>query len=214
MLGVARDHGVQVALSVIPFEHRPRLVSYLDRKPEAAVLVHGFAHRNHARAGHAKCEFGGDRAVQDIVADLSAGLASLRLSFGKTLLPVIVPPWNRMSPGTVALLPGIGFKGLSTWKPRICARPVQGIVQVNAHLDLIDWRRGKVVKDEALVAGLLLRKLRWRREHRERASEPLGLLTHHELWNRDKEKLVVQILSATRGHPAVKWLKAEQAFGF
>jgi hypothetical protein len=78
---------------------------------------------------------------------------------------------------------------------------------------VIDWRRGRIVKDERLIAALLLRKLRWRRARRERALEPLGLLTHHAYWDEAKERIVVNLLAATCGHPAVRWHTPVKAFG-
>jgi hypothetical protein len=213
MLATAAQFDVTIGLSAIPAKLKPRLVKALERESHAQVLVHGFAHENHARAGQAKRELGGARSLDKIVADLELGLALSRAAFGRRVLPVLVPPWNRIAPAAVTRLPAVGYGGLSTWKPREAANPVRGIVQVNTHLDLIDWRRGRVVKDERLIAGLLLRKLRWRRERKARASEPLGLLTHHAYWGAAKERIIVNLLAATRGHPAVQWLTPAAAFG-
>lgn len=205
MLATAARFDVTIGLSVIPAKLRPRLVKALEREPHAQVLVHGFAHENHARSGQAKREFGGPRRLDEIVADLERGLQLMRSGFGRRLLPVLVPPWNRIAPAAVAQLPTLGYRGLSTWKPREAMHPVPKLLQVNTHLDVIDWRRGRIVKDESLIAGLLLRKLRWRRERPVRAAEPLGLLTHHAYWDAAKERIIVNMLETTRGHPAVVW---------
>lgn len=213
MLATAARFDVTIGLSVIPAKLKPRLVKALGRERHAQVLVHGFAHENYARPGQAKRELGGARRPNEIVADLERGLALMRSSFGRRLLPVLVPPWNRIAPAAVEQLPVLGYRGLSTWKPRVAAHPVTGLMQVNTHLDVIDWRRGRVVKDEALIAGLLLRKLRWRRESRARAAEPLGLLTHHAYWDAAKEEIIMNLLKATRGHPAVQWHTPAAVFG-
>lgn len=213
MLAVARAFDVTIGLSAIPSKASRRLASSLARDTAAQMLVHGFAHENHARAGQAKRELGGARPLEEILADLAGGLAIARDAFGARVLPVLVPPWNRIAPGALEHLPKIGFRGISTWKPRAKPHPVKGLLQVNTHLDLIDWRRGRVMKDERLIAGLLLRKLRWRREARARASEPLGLLTHHAYWNPAKERIVVRLLELTREHPAVQWHSPRSAFG-
>jgi peptidoglycan/xylan/chitin deacetylase (PgdA/CDA1 family) len=213
MLAVARQFDVTIGLSVIPLKLKPRLPAMLARAREAQVLVHGFAHENHAPPGQAKREFGGSRSLPQIEDDLTRGRKLLTEAFGGRVLPVLVPPWNRIAQRALPLLPGLGFRGLSTWKPRFKTQPVRGLVQVNTHLDVIDWRRGRVIKDERLIAGLLLRKLRWRRERRARASEPLGLLTHHAYWGPEMERIVANLLAATRAHPAAHWQSPASAFG-
>jgi len=212
MLSVAARFEVTIGLSVIPAMAKARLAGALQGRREGRVLVHGFAHKNHARRGQAKRELGGARSVAQIVDDIIRGQRLLRDVFGNLALPVLVPPWNRIAPSVLAHLPRLGFRGLSTWKPRLESHPAPGLVQVNAHLDLIDWRRGRVLKDERLVAGLLLRKLRWRRARPQRAAEPLGLLTHHAYWNPAKERIIVRLLEATRAHPAVIWHTPSSAF--
>ena len=42
--------------------------------------------------------------------------------------------------------------------------------------------------------------------------EPLGLLTHHALWNARKEKLMTGLLESLKSHPAVRFVKASEAF--
>jgi hypothetical protein len=212
MLNVAQAFDVVIGVSAIPSKVSRRLISALVRESAAQILVHGFAHQNHAPKGQAKREFGGARRIDDIVADLASGLAMARDAFGPKALPVLVPPWNRIAPTALVQLPQLGYRGISTWKPRLRPFPVRGLLQVNTHLDLIDWRRGRVVKDERLIAGLLLRKLRWRRARRARASEPLGLLTHHAYWTPAKERIVVRLLELTREHPAVRWHAPRTAF--
>lgn len=213
MLAVARVFDVTIGLSAIPSGLSRRLVTALARAEEAQMLVHGFAHTNHADAGRAKREMGGKRPLDEIVSDMKAGLALARDAFGARVLPVLVPPWNRIAPGALTHLPKLGYRGISTWKPRLKPYPVPGLLQVNTHLDLVDWRRGRVIKDERLIAGLLLRKLRWRREARARASEPLGLLTHHAYWTPAMERIVVRLLEVTREHPGSRWHSPRSAFG-
>jgi hypothetical protein len=213
MLAVARVFDVTIGLSAIPSKVSRRLAPALAREGAAQLLVHGFAHENHARKGQAKREFGGGRPLEEVVEELAGGLAMARDAFGARVLPVLVPPWNRILPTALPHLPKLGYRGISTWKPRAKAHPVKGLLQINTHLDVIDWRRGRVIKDERLIAGLLLRKLRWRREDRTRASEPLGVLTHHAYWTPVKERVVVRLLEATRGHPAVRWHTPQSAFG-
>src|SRR6185295_10884428 len=136
MLAVARKFDVTIGLSVIPAQLKPRLVPMLKRAGEAEVLVHGFAHESHARAGQAKREFGGAHSLQQCLDDLARGLALIGEAFGERALPVLVPPWNRILPGALPHLRKLGFRGVSTWKPRVSAKPAPGLLQVNTHLDV------------------------------------------------------------------------------
>lgn len=213
MISVARAHEVSVGLSVIPVGLKRELNGFVRATDCVDVLVHGYAHRNHAAKGAPKAEFAADRPVSEMLDELSRGLALLQSAFGPRLLAVAVPPWNRISGRVASHLAASGFVGLSTWKPRPLSPGFKGVVQVNTHLDLIDWRHGRVVKSEGQVIGLLLRKLRWRRQNPLRAKEPLGLLTHHALWCAQKEAIVVQLLRETRHHPAVRWRSAREVFG-
>ncbi|MCE9523718.1 MAG: hypothetical protein K8S25_14970, partial [Alphaproteobacteria bacterium] len=88
MLAIARRFDVTVGLSVIPAKVQPRLAAALTRAREADILVHGFAHENHARAGQAKREFGGERRLQQCLDDLARGLDLMRSAFGERVLPV------------------------------------------------------------------------------------------------------------------------------
>jgi peptidoglycan/xylan/chitin deacetylase (PgdA/CDA1 family) len=213
MLSVANSHGVVVGLSVIPAQAQPSLAAFVQKHGRINVLVHGYAHKNHEGPSRTKREFGGTRRLDEAEGELAQALNITKSLFGVHALAVLVPPWNRISPGTVQLLPRLGYKGISTWKPRRTAHPAEGLTQVNAHLDLIDWRRGQAIKSEELVASLVLRKLRWRRAGGAGSIEPLGLLTHHLLWNSQKEKIVLNLFKITN-HPAARWLSPRELFGY
>jgi hypothetical protein len=95
------------------------------------------------------------------------------------LVPVFVPPWNRAAPELVAALPGLGYRGVSMFKDRAAALPTPGLVQVNAHLDPIEWRGGGGLADAAMLGAMLARAITDRTEGRADRAEAIGLLTHH-----------------------------------
>lgn len=212
LLAVAEDFATPVALSAIPAKAKPALAKLVAKSNVAEILVHGLRHENHAAPSRVKRELGGEATLDEVLLDAATGLRLARARFGANCLPVLVPPWNRITARAVPHLPKLGFKGLSTWKPREQKFAAPGLLQVNAHLDVIDWRHDRVLKSEQVMAGLLLRKLRWRREKATRMEEPLGLLTHHALWNKQKEKLIASMLSALTTHSAVRFVKASEAF--
>ena len=212
MLALAENFAAPIALSAIPAKAKPSLAKLVAKSNVAEILVHGLRHENHAARDRTKRELGGEISLDAVLLDAATGLRLARNHFGAKCLPVLVPPWNRITTRAVPHLPKLGFKGLSTWKPRAQKLAAPGLVQVNAHLDLIDWRHGRVLKSERDVATLLLRKLRWRREKSARMEEPLGLLTHHAYWSAAKERMLAGLLSTLATHPAVRFAKASDAF--
>jgi hypothetical protein len=179
LLAVRQAHRRPLALAVVPATATPALAARLLAERDVDLLQHGYAHTNHAPAGEKKAELGAHRPAMVVLGELGTGrLALERLfadrRFAGRLLPVLVPPWNRIAPGLVPALPEIGTRGLSTFGIRPRPRPVSGLLQVNAHVDLIDWRtRGFAGVEPVLAAcGRALASARDR-------DEPVGLLSHH-----------------------------------
>ncbi|APE44540.1 polysaccharide deacetylase [Sulfitobacter alexandrii] len=166
-----------VHLAVIPRAATDGLADRLRGVGHATTVVHGWAHENHAPPGRKKAEFGQPRP--DAVADAEAGLTRLRHLFGDGLLDLFVPPWNRIDSSVVEALPGIGFRGLSTYTPRPAREAAPGLVQINTHVDPIHWRGGGGLVDADILIAALVAHLEDRRAGRADAAEPLGLLTHH-----------------------------------
>ncbi len=120
------------------------------------MLQHGYAHTNHAVAPEKKIEIGLQRPAMLTLGELGTGWMALEQLFGSRALPVMVPPWNRISPVLVPTLPEIGYRGLSTFGPRPRVHPVRGLLQVNTHVDLIDWKGGRrFVGEETVIDALV-----------------------------------------------------------
>jgi hypothetical protein len=175
LLEIARG---PIGLAVIPADLQPDLWPRLQQSPEARVLQHGYRHRNHAPAGGRKSEFPDERDGQAIEQDLRAGFRKLSSAFGDQFLPVLTPPWNRIGGRTVAILQSIGFIGLTRYLPRT-APQVHGVNQVNAHVDVIDWRGSRGFLGEDACLGLFIGHLQARRLGRADKDEPTGVLSHH-----------------------------------
>ena len=178
LLSLLRTHGVPLALAVVPSGATPALAARLAQVPGIDLLQHGYAHSNHAPVGEKKAELGPERPAMVVLGELGTGWLALERLFGPSVLPVLVPPWNRIAPGLVPALPEIGFRGLSTFGSRPRTRPVSRSVsrwvQVNTHLDLIDWKARRFAGADALLAALAA-ALSAARE----TGEPIGLLSHH-----------------------------------
>ncbi|MGJ8625955.1 MAG: polysaccharide deacetylase family protein [Sulfitobacter sp.] len=177
LMVLAQDIGLPTHVAVIPKSTEQSLVTACAATPWAVPVVHGWAHENHAPEGQKKAEFGFPRA--QAVAETQSAITHLRGLFGDDLLPMFVPPWNRIDVGIVPALADQGYVALSTYTPRSNRLAAPGLVQVNTHMDPIHWRGGGgLVSPEDQIAALV-KLLTDRREGRSDAAEPLGFLTHH-----------------------------------
>jgi hypothetical protein len=176
LLGLHRQTGTPLSLAVVPAHATPALVDRLAAEPGVDLLQHGYAHLNHAVPGEKKAELGPHRPAMIVLGELGTGWLALERLFGGRALSVMVPPWNRIAPALVPTLPEIGFSGLSTFGPRRRPRPVRGLLQINTHVDLIDWKSGRGFAGEAAVLGALVAALAHARTV---SDEPVGLLSHH-----------------------------------
>lgn len=175
LLTIHRDSGAPLALAVVPAKATQALADRLAGEAGVDLLQHGYAHVNHAASGDKKVELGAERPAMHVLGELGAGRVALERLFGARPLPVLVPPWNRIAPALVPTLPEIGFAGLSTFGARRRTNPVRGLLEVNTHVDLIDWKGGRGFIGEAAALDALVSAL-----SRARISgEPIGVLSHH-----------------------------------
>jgi hypothetical protein len=212
LLALHEASSTPLSLAVIPQEATEALAERLAKLPGVAVLQHGFAHRNHAPAGEKKSEFPKIRPVAESLADLRQGRARLQSLFGRSLRPILVPPWNRIAANLLPQLPRLGLHGFSTYKPREDLWAAPGLMQVNTHLDPADWRQeAKFLGDDACLA-LALAHLRLARLD-PTAPEPLGLLTHHARHDEAGWAFIARFIGHVSGHGAALWVDVESAFG-
>ncbi len=142
-------HGLPLVLAVIPAHATVglarHLAPFIDRGA-VRVVQHGWAHLNHAPAGEKASEFPSSRALDACLTDLAAGRAVLDRLFGPDRWDrMLVPPWNRIGTPVIDRLVGEGYATLSTFAPRPAAQR-NGLALLNAHVDPIDWKRGRVFK--------------------------------------------------------------------
>lgn len=208
---LALADGLPLALAVIPEQATGALAERLAHCPELRVLQHGWNHANHAPADEKKAELGAHRPELAMLDELVAGRQRLALLFGSRALPVLTPPWNRMSAALVPLLHDAGYGGLSMAGPRRSAEPSPGLRQVNTHADLIAWRSGSFVGTAAAL-GLITAHLAARRAGTVDAAEPTGVLTHHLVMDAPGAAFLAELVAFTRRHKATRWVGAAEAF--
>lgn len=207
LLGIARDADVPVHLAVIPALETDSLVANLRGSPVAWVLQHGYTHTNYAPPGEGGWEVGSHRPVATVWHELSKGFEMLEERHGQRFLPILVPPWSRVSSEVLAGLPELGFRGVSCSSAKSLPDPVPGLLAIHASCDPIKWK-----KTEGYFAGTeaSLRKitqhLSARRLRRVDMVETTGLLTHHLAMDEAAWAFMEQLIEHSLGHPGAKWI--------
>lgn len=176
LTALANRYDIAVHLAVIPKFIKPSLADALT--PRTIAVTHGLAHENHAPEGQKRAEFGDHRQDSAVADDLRQGaeaMAALNLHRS----PMFVPPWNRIGAIATALLPGFGYRYLSTYNSRKNLSAAPGVTQVNTHLDPIEWHGSRSLLPEDAILNELSKNLSGRLNGTADAAEPFGLLTHH-----------------------------------
>lgn len=210
-LALIGKHGAPLGLAVIPHLATEELARRLEGVAAVDVMVHGWQHRNHAAPGEKAAEFGASRVVPDADAELRNALARLRGLFGTMVLPVFVPPWNRIGEPIARRLPQLGFCGLSTfarWQPSL---PVRGLVLSNTHWDPIDWRGTRGLAPEEKMLQALAALVEERALHEQPL--PIGLLTHHLVHDVWVTRFLDEILERLAQSGAVRFVRPSALFG-
>ena len=198
-VGLSKKYGVPLALAVIPQDATPQLFQGLHER--VTVLQHGTDHRNRAGAGEKKTEYPGTESAESALTRISEG--TRKLSRAPGFIPVLAPPWNRMRNDLLDKLPGIGIHGISTYGAQKTREPAPGLRQVNTHVDVVAWRRGRRFVGEAEVLGSTLRHLR-------STEGPIGWLTHHAVHDAATWGFLERLFTLQD----VRWRSAAEVFSY
>ena len=197
LLALTERHGVPLLLAVIPAFTGEVLAGRLESEPHVSVAVHGWAHRNHALAGHKNQELGDHRPAGTVLGELGEGFERVSALHGSRFVPMLVPPWNRIAASVAAGLPDLGFEALSVFGPE---KPAP-LKMLNTHVDIIDWRGTRGGRPaEAVIADLVSVS----KSH----AGPIGLLTHHLVHDEAAWELMALIFDATARHSGCGWWSA------
>jgi hypothetical protein len=196
---------IPVALAIIPACTGEDLAARLAPHSHAAPIVHGWAHKNHAGTGEKKQEFGPHRPLAEMQNELNRGLKIMNDFYPERLVPMFVPPWNRIAPELIGYLDEAGYSALSCFGP--AGVPTgDGIAKINTHVDLMD-RGGKTCKDHGVLTRLLADALT-----QSLAGEryPIGILTHHLVHDEAAWNFLENLFSFAHGQ---RWLSAQELVG-
>jgi hypothetical protein len=207
---LSREFDVPISIAVIPALLDTSLSTFLLHRHRFSVLQHGFGHTSYAEKGVKKIEIGGERKLDDIRRELAEGYQKLAIAFPSQFVPVLVPPWNRINSNTYETLLEIGLLGISTVRARLVSHPRPNLLQINSHLDPINWRHGRGFIGSRLAIAQLHQHLFLRRTANRCRQEPTGLLTHHLDQNEQVWNFCRNLFTQLNQHPAVQWLTAKQ----
>lgn len=213
LLGIAGRHQVPVAVAAIPVDAEASLATAILRCSQAAIMQHGYAHRNHAPPGERSAELGHHRALGARLDELGRGRRLLARLFGERFTPVLVPPWNRIADDAVAALASVGMQGVSCFGARAAVRPAAGLLQVNTHVDLIAWRRDRMFIGADAAIERLVGQLCARRMGEVDPDEPTGILTHHLVFTAAAWEFLEDLCARLQHHRAAAWLGVPEVFG-
>jgi len=209
LLALTGGQGIAPLLAVVPDWAEPSLAEAFAGTA-ARVAQHGIAHRNNAPATARKTELvDGQPALDDA---LRAGFSELSALLGERLLPVLVPPWNRIGDGLRQRLAGLGYRGLSTYRPRTAAA-TDGLVLVNCHADPVDWHGGRGFVGAPAALNQVTAHLRARRRKEIDPDEPTGILSHHAAQDAATWRFLGDLATRLTAHRAVRWRTPADLFG-
>lgn len=210
LLALSGGSGVPLALAAVPAFAES--AAFDDMPTSVAVLQHGVDHRDRACATEKKTEFHASEFVDTALQRLVAGRTQLEAVAGPRVLPVLVPPWNRLSAALMPRLAAAGYLGISTFGVRKVTNQAHGLRQVNTHVDIIDWRGGRGFAGTGSALGQATRHLAARRAGEADASEPTGWLTHHAVHDDASWSFLDRLFEATQGISGVYWRSPEDVF--
>lgn len=210
LIDLSGSTGTPLVLATIPEKVTPALKGKIG--PEITVVQHGWCHQNHAPPEEKKSEFGDHRPISDIQRDLDKGANILTELFGDRFLPILVPPWNRISNTVAGTLENLGYAGLSTFDTLKTEQVVPGLIQANAHVDLINWRgdRGFIGTESAVQQ--ITSHLQQRRGGNIPRQEVTGILTHHLVHDQDLWQFLEELFALTSRTPAIQWQSGQEVF--
>jgi len=206
LISITGAHDVPLLLCVVPQPTSKALREALAEQEHVCVAVHGFGHQNHAPAGEKAEELGPHRPARIVAGELAEARAKLLDLYGERLSSILVPPWNRIAPDVVSLLPELGFAGISTFGTAHEAGGVAGLAQLNTHLDIIDWKGTRGGRDPEWLANELARLLKLSRNG---DAGPIGVLAHHLVHDEPAWQFLGQLFELTGSHPGARWCTAD-----
>lgn len=207
LISIAESVGQPLHLAVVPKQIDAGLAPRLRASPLVHVLQHGFAHINHEAKGTGASEVGVTRDISLQIDDLREGWRRLLRADLPQLVPMLVPPWNRIAETTLPHLPGLGYAAVSTFYRRPHPAPVKGLQHFHCHIDPIRWKEGARFSGTEKTLEQCVLHLRQRRLGDAEKDEPTGFVSHHLQTDEDTWDFMAAFLARLTQNGATRWLR-------
>ena len=198
LLALSDRRRTPLTLAVVPDHRLGDLASALALRPWVVAVQHGVDHLNR-RQGAVAGEMPSGWTRQEIETALSASWAHLAALPGARR--VFVPPWNDVHDALPEALRRGRYEGLSAWGE---VRPAGGSFRVDAHIDVMRWRKGPRFRGAARLRAALTKALR-RRRLTGLWDAPIGVLTHHLDHDRAAWAFLEAFLAWSSDRPELAW---------
>lgn len=204
LIALAERFGTPLHLAIIPEAIDPALAGRMAASPLTYALQHGFAHRNHEPTGSRASEVGEARDLALQEADLREGWRRMQAAGLPQLLPVFVPPWNRIAGKTLPLLAELGYAAVSIFDRGPV--PAPHLPQINGHIDPIRWKGGAQFAGVERTLEQCVRHLAERREGVAERDEPTGFVTHHLQTDEETWDFSEELMARLTRDGAIEWV--------
>jgi hypothetical protein len=86
------------------------------------------------------------------------------------------------------------------------------LIQTNVHVDPIDWRHGRSLKEPGSIVADIARLISHCAGEAATADEPIGILTHHLAHDEAVWGFCEELFNRFASHPGLRFLEADAMF--
>ncbi|NNJ74183.1 MAG: hypothetical protein HKP56_03410 [Anderseniella sp.] len=213
LFALSEQFDFPLCLAVIPANLHGSLKQPVKLSSRVCILQHGYAHIDHSTAKEkGACELGLHRGLKTILDELKYGRKRLSQVFGDHFMPVVVPPWNRISDQLPPHLSQVGYKGLSVFGEEATRHANAVFTVANCHCDPVSWKRGGVFVSTGAALDQLVDRLVVIRRNATSEVPPTGYVTHHAVMDHAAWDFTEMLFGTLRKHPAAEFLTAAEVF--
>lgn len=210
LINLCISNDTPLYLAAIPKKIDRKLISKTINYSECYILQHGFSHQNHAPKKHKKSEFHSSRELNVMCSEIKKGYEILVGCCREKLLPVFVPPWNRMTDRLFPCLLKSGLQGYSSKNTSF--KVPENLIVRDAHLDIADWKNNCKFIGETTSINMLINQLQLIRTTQNTACTPICVLTHHKVMDKESFSFLNKLIITSKEFGAI-WGSPKKIFG-